>query len=43
MPKAELILEICRKELWREGVLNEDFDIEWGGEGRRGTAMAYSG
>ena len=28
MPKAEQILEICRKELWKEGVLNEDFDIE---------------
>lgn len=28
MPKAELILEVCRKELWKEGVLNEDFDIE---------------
>ncbi|KAF7635102.1 Guanylate cyclase, partial [Meloidogyne graminicola] len=28
MPKAEQILEVCRKELWKEGVLNEDFDIE---------------
>lgn len=28
MPKAEMILEICRKELWKEGVLNEDFDVE---------------
>lgn len=28
MPKAEQILEICRKELWKEGVLNEDFDVE---------------
>lgn len=29
MPKAEQILEVCRKELWKEGVLNEDFDIEF--------------
>uniref|UniRef100_A0A914GX16 guanylate cyclase n=1 Tax=Globodera rostochiensis TaxID=31243 RepID=A0A914GX16_GLORO len=28
MPKAEQILEICRKELWKEGVLSEDFDVE---------------
>lgn len=28
MPKAEAILEICRKELWKEGILSEDFDIE---------------
>lgn len=28
MPKAEAILEICRKELWKEGVLSEDFDLE---------------
>ncbi|KAI6173196.1 hypothetical protein M3Y98_01056200 [Aphelenchoides besseyi] len=28
MPKAEAILEICRKELWREGVLNDEFDVE---------------
>ncbi|KAL3124922.1 hypothetical protein niasHT_001815 [Heterodera trifolii] len=28
MPKAEQILEICRKELWKEGILNEDFDVE---------------
>ncbi|KAI1706650.1 receptor family ligand binding region domain-containing protein [Ditylenchus destructor] len=28
MPKAELILEICRRELWKEGILNEEFDIE---------------
>ena len=28
MPKAEAILEICRKELWKEGILGEDFDIE---------------
>uniref|UniRef100_A0A915CU52 Receptor ligand binding region domain-containing protein n=1 Tax=Ditylenchus dipsaci TaxID=166011 RepID=A0A915CU52_9BILA len=28
MPKAELILEICRKELWKEGILSDEFDIE---------------
>lgn len=28
MPKAEGILEICRKELWKEGILSEDFDLE---------------
>ncbi|KAI1712050.1 receptor family ligand binding region domain-containing protein [Ditylenchus destructor] len=28
MPKAELILEICRRELWKEGILNDEFDIE---------------
>lgn len=28
MPKAEAILEICRKELWKEGVLNDEFDLE---------------
>uniref|UniRef100_A0AC34GW29 Guanylate cyclase n=1 Tax=Panagrolaimus sp. ES5 TaxID=591445 RepID=A0AC34GW29_9BILA len=28
MPKAEAILEICRKELWNEGILNTDFDLE---------------
>uniref|UniRef100_A0AC35G698 Guanylate cyclase n=1 Tax=Panagrolaimus sp. PS1159 TaxID=55785 RepID=A0AC35G698_9BILA len=28
MPKAEAILEICRKELWNEGILNKDFDLE---------------
>ncbi|KAH7718579.1 RGC/RGC protein kinase [Aphelenchoides avenae] len=28
MPKAEAILEICRKELWKEGVLSEDFDLD---------------
>lgn len=28
MPKAEAVLEVCRRELWREGVLNDKFDIE---------------
>uniref|UniRef100_A0A0N4ZDC3 Guanylate cyclase n=1 Tax=Parastrongyloides trichosuri TaxID=131310 RepID=A0A0N4ZDC3_PARTI len=28
MPNAELILEMCRKELWREGILDDEFDIE---------------
>uniref|UniRef100_A0A914ECY4 Uncharacterized protein n=1 Tax=Acrobeloides nanus TaxID=290746 RepID=A0A914ECY4_9BILA len=28
MPKAEAILDICRKELWKEGILSDDFDIE---------------
>ncbi|KAI6192045.1 Guanylate cyclase [Aphelenchoides bicaudatus] len=28
MPKSEAILEMCRRELWKEGVLNKDFDIE---------------
>lgn len=29
MPKAEAILDICRLELWKEGILSEDFDIEY--------------
>ena len=28
MPKAEAIIEICRKELWTDGILSDDFDIE---------------
>uniref|UniRef100_A0A914QE74 Receptor ligand binding region domain-containing protein n=1 Tax=Panagrolaimus davidi TaxID=227884 RepID=A0A914QE74_9BILA len=28
MPKAEAILEICRKELLNDGILNTDFDVE---------------
>uniref|UniRef100_A0AC34FI03 Receptor ligand binding region domain-containing protein n=1 Tax=Panagrolaimus sp. ES5 TaxID=591445 RepID=A0AC34FI03_9BILA len=28
MPKAEAILEICRKELLSDGILNTDFDVE---------------
>lgn len=28
MPKAEAILDICRLELWKEGILSEEFDIE---------------
>uniref|UniRef100_A0A914YBR1 Uncharacterized protein n=1 Tax=Panagrolaimus superbus TaxID=310955 RepID=A0A914YBR1_9BILA len=28
MPKAEAILEICRKELLNDGILNVDFDVE---------------
>uniref|UniRef100_A0AC35UBX1 Guanylate cyclase n=1 Tax=Rhabditophanes sp. KR3021 TaxID=114890 RepID=A0AC35UBX1_9BILA len=28
MPKAEQILEMCRKELWRDGILDDEFDIE---------------
>ncbi|KAI6205046.1 hypothetical protein M3Y94_00747900 [Aphelenchoides besseyi] len=28
MPKAEAILDVCRKELLREGVLNDEFDVE---------------
>jgi hypothetical protein len=28
MPKSEAILDICRKELWKEGILSDDFDIE---------------
>ena len=28
MPKADSILDICRKELWKEGILSDDFDIE---------------
>lgn len=28
MPKSEMILEMCRRELWKEGVLDKDFDIE---------------
>lgn len=28
MPKAKEILEICRKELWKEGILSDEFDIE---------------
>lgn len=28
MPKAEAILDVCRKELWKEGILSEDYDIE---------------
>lgn len=28
MPKAEAILDICRKELWKEGILSDDFDVE---------------
>jgi hypothetical protein len=28
MPKAEAILEMCRRELWKEGILDGDFDIE---------------
>uniref|UniRef100_A0A914E701 Guanylate cyclase n=1 Tax=Acrobeloides nanus TaxID=290746 RepID=A0A914E701_9BILA len=28
MPKAEAILDICRKELWNEGILSDDFDID---------------
>uniref|UniRef100_A0A7E4W0S3 Guanylate cyclase n=1 Tax=Panagrellus redivivus TaxID=6233 RepID=A0A7E4W0S3_PANRE len=28
MPKAEAILDICRAELWKEGILGDDFDIE---------------
>lgn len=28
MPKAEAILEIGRKELWKEGILSDDFDLE---------------
>uniref|UniRef100_A0A0N4ZBT9 Guanylate cyclase n=1 Tax=Parastrongyloides trichosuri TaxID=131310 RepID=A0A0N4ZBT9_PARTI len=28
MPGAEIILEMCRKELWNDGVLDETFDVE---------------
>lgn len=28
MPKSEAILEMCRRELWKEGILDKDFDIE---------------
>lgn len=28
MPKAEVILEMCRRELWKEGVLSDKFDVE---------------
>lgn len=28
MPKAEAILEMCRRELWKEGILDKDFDVE---------------
>ncbi|KAI6229710.1 Guanylate cyclase [Aphelenchoides fujianensis] len=28
MPKAEAVLEVCRRELWKEGILNDEFDIE---------------
>lgn len=28
MPKAENILDICRKDLWNEGILDENFDVK---------------
>jgi hypothetical protein len=28
MPKSEAILEMCRRELWKEGILDSNFDIE---------------
>uniref|UniRef100_A0A0K0EE46 Guanylate cyclase n=1 Tax=Strongyloides stercoralis TaxID=6248 RepID=A0A0K0EE46_STRER len=28
MPNAELILDMARKELWRDGILDDEFDIE---------------
>ncbi|KAI6225442.1 hypothetical protein M3Y99_01337100 [Aphelenchoides fujianensis] len=28
MPKAEAVLEVCRRELWKEGILNDEFDVE---------------
>uniref|UniRef100_A0A0K0FX55 Guanylate cyclase (inferred by orthology to a zebrafish protein) n=1 Tax=Strongyloides venezuelensis TaxID=75913 RepID=A0A0K0FX55_STRVS len=28
MPGAESILEMCRNDLWSEGILNDNFDIE---------------
>ncbi|PIO66561.1 hypothetical protein TELCIR_11724 [Teladorsagia circumcincta] len=30
MKNGEKILEISRKQLRKDGVLDEDFDIEWG-------------
>lgn len=29
LPRADAILEICRKELWKEGILDEEFDLEY--------------
>uniref|UniRef100_A0A0N5BGH1 Guanylate cyclase n=1 Tax=Strongyloides papillosus TaxID=174720 RepID=A0A0N5BGH1_STREA len=28
MPNAEVVLEMARKELWRDGILDDDFDVE---------------
>lgn len=28
MPKAEIILEICRKELFNKGILSDELDVE---------------
>lgn len=28
MPKAEVILDICKKELLKEGILDDDLEIE---------------
>uniref|UniRef100_A0AC34QB82 Receptor ligand binding region domain-containing protein n=1 Tax=Panagrolaimus sp. JU765 TaxID=591449 RepID=A0AC34QB82_9BILA len=28
MPKTEIVLEICRKELWKSGILNKNLDLE---------------
>ncbi|CAD5234296.1 unnamed protein product [Bursaphelenchus xylophilus] len=45
MPKADDILAMCRSELWREGILNKNFDIEilsqmGCGESYEGVAVA---
>lgn len=28
MPNAELVLDMARKELWRDGILDDEFDVE---------------
>uniref|UniRef100_A0AAF5D7J4 Guanylate cyclase n=1 Tax=Strongyloides stercoralis TaxID=6248 RepID=A0AAF5D7J4_STRER len=28
MPNAELVIEMARKELWRDGILDDEFDVE---------------
>uniref|UniRef100_A0AC35U5Z3 Guanylate cyclase n=1 Tax=Rhabditophanes sp. KR3021 TaxID=114890 RepID=A0AC35U5Z3_9BILA len=28
MPGAEKVLDMCRKELWRDGILDDNFDVE---------------
>uniref|UniRef100_A0A0N4Z5Y0 Guanylate cyclase n=1 Tax=Parastrongyloides trichosuri TaxID=131310 RepID=A0A0N4Z5Y0_PARTI len=45
MPNAELILDMARKELWRDGILDDEFDIELiqtraCGESYEGVAVA---